>query len=395
MESGPVILPDEMGRRRWQQPKPVKRDGSWTLRYRVYPPDAKPIRKRTVLGEVRTMTKREAERAAVELLARVNGGNAVGSPLITLQGFIERHWEPHHVSTLSAGTQGKYRSHVRNHILPALGSRRLDRITPEHIQVLLNRMTASWATKCDVRTVISSVYTKAMQWGYVEATRNPAKNVNIGRKKAAREKAILTHEQFDLLVQNLPEPSRSLVLLLDATGLRVSEALGLQWKHIDSPVKGWLRVEQRWYRGSLDVCKTERSARVVSYDTQREVDGAGGALSSLQAASAAATRLAPGDPNTFVFDRGDGEPYDDRELSKDQLRPALRALKLWKPGMGWHALRRKFATEIQAAGASDIETARALGHTRTSMTAEYTVMDIERLREIGEKRRRSQAVARS
>ena len=33
--------------------------------------------------------------------------------------------------------------------------------------------------------------------------------------------------------------------------------LGLQWKHLDL-VTGWVRIEQRWYRGDLDVVKSER-----------------------------------------------------------------------------------------------------------------------------------------
>jgi integrase len=44
--------------------------------------------------------------------------------------------------------------------------------------------------------------------------------------------------------------------------LRISEVLGLQWKHIDFNAGASL-VRQRWYRGDLDVVKSQKAVRDV------------------------------------------------------------------------------------------------------------------------------------
>jgi integrase len=44
--------------------------------------------------------------------------------------------------------------------------------------------------------------------------------------------------------------------------LRISEVLGVQWKHVDFR-RGVILVRQRFYRGDVDVVKSERSQRDV------------------------------------------------------------------------------------------------------------------------------------
>jgi hypothetical protein len=46
-----------------------------------------------------------------------------------------------------------------------------------------------------MRSIISSIFTKAEDWGYREG-RNPAHRVSLGRKKPKRERRILTDEQL-------------------------------------------------------------------------------------------------------------------------------------------------------------------------------------------------------
>src|SRR5205085_5021856 len=44
---------------------------------------------------------------------------------------------------------------------------------------------------------------------------------------------IVTREQAFKIIMTLPELERVLVLVIAATGLRISEALGLQWQDVD------------------------------------------------------------------------------------------------------------------------------------------------------------------
>ena len=86
----------------------------------------------------------------------------------------------------------------------------------------------------------------------------------------------------------------------------------------------------------------------------------------------------------YVFDRGDGQPWDDRKLMKDFLRPAARELGLYFPGLGFHSFRREVATRIQEAGASAVEAQLLLGHSRPQMTGHYTLLQRGRLEKLVE-----------
>ena len=152
------------------------------------------------------------------------------------------------------------------------------------------------------------------------------------------------------------------------TGCRISEVLGLQWKHLDLAT-GWVRIRQRWYRGDLDVVKSERSNRDLPLgylvdELKRLAESRGPA------------------PDDFVFDLGDGQPHDDRELLKI-IRWAARKLGFYFEGFGFHSFRRSNITRIQSTvGASALEAQLHAGHSRASMTGEYTQIEAERHQEL-------------
>ena len=82
-------------------------------------------------------------------------------------------------------------------------------------------------------------------------------------------------------------------------------------------------------------------------------------------------KLAPAQ-DSFIFGDGD-EPIDERNVLREQLRPALRSLGL-PVGTGWHCFRRLHASLLQQAGASGIETSKLVGHVAVSTTADYTII---------------------
>lgn len=391
--AGGATLDEIMGRRRYQRPSVLKRTDVarpyWYVRARVdvraRDGSIRRTRKSLFLGycptttdvalraEREEVTKREAERQRDTLLAGVNRqAGPIGSDL-TLGEFVATHWLPRHVETLGSGTAAKYRSHLRVHLLPRFSALKLDAVTAAKIQDMLNDLAAagrSWHTRTDILVVLSSCFTKAGHWGLF-AGRNPCEVVEVGRKRLARTKRILTPAETALLVEALPELPRLLVEVCDATGCRISEALGLREKAIDFPRRGQALIAQRWYRGDLDECKSESSRRVVS----------------LGAAADALRERLKGDPERFIFARADGLPFDDRDLLRWHVRPALKALGLWTVGLGWHSFRRKAITEWQAAGASSIEAAKMAGHGRPSVTHDYTVLDEQRAEELARRRR--------
>jgi len=83
-----------------------------------------------------------------------------------------------------------------------------------------------------------------------------------------------------------------------------------------------------------------------------------------------------------VFDRGDGLPYDDRGLLQHFIRPAAVSLGFYWEGFGFHSFRRENITAIQEAGASAIEAQKHAGHSRQTMTGEYTLLQRKRQEEL-------------
>jgi len=381
-----------MGRRRYQRPKVEKRTDVkrpyWTARVRKqanvegrrarprlflgYCPTTTDPEKRKERGE---LTKPEAERRLARVLEEVNAPSTVATGSdVKLGEFARSHWIPRHVSNVGTGTAKKYRLHLKNHILPALGSLRLGDVTTLRIQDLVNDLRArgkSWHLRNDVLGILSSMFSKAQAWGFYPDPRNPCRDVELGRKTAVREKRYLKPDQVQLLIDSLDDVPALLVLLCDETGCRISEILGLQEKHIDYPEKGQALIAQRWSRGDLAETKNDGAKRLV---------GLGGAASGIRS-------MMTGDPEHFIFDRGDGLPLDDDRVLGDSVRPVLKALKLWTEGMGWHSFRRKAITEWQAAGASAIEAAKMAGHSKPVTTFDYTILDPERAKEIRRKRR--------
>ena len=72
------------------------------------------------------------------------------------------------------------------------------------------------------------------------------------------EAMILTPKQaFDVLM-HLQEPERTLTLLASATGLRISECLGLQWQDVNFE-QSQIHVRRTWTCGQVGVPKSKAS----------------------------------------------------------------------------------------------------------------------------------------
>jgi len=75
-------------------------------------------------------TKKEAERAQVELLARLDQGAYVELSKLTVAAFLRDHWLPGLRAQVRPGTWAEHKSKVEVHLAPALGGVLLQRLTP-------------------------------------------------------------------------------------------------------------------------------------------------------------------------------------------------------------------------------------------------------------------------
>jgi integrase len=161
-------------------------------------------------------------------------------------------WQESRVD-VTENTRLQHRSAVRM-LLPLLGDRRVDAITPADVADVVAALTAKGKAR---ETVRKSLLALAMILDHEGVAPNPARDkirVRLPRQERP-EIAPPTAAQVLAVHYLLPPRYRLPLLVLDATGMRLGELERLSWSDIDEP-------RQRW-RVSRAVAKTGR-ARWVS-----------------------------------------------------------------------------------------------------------------------------------
>lgn len=321
-------------------------------------------RERRILGFLDEITKKEAMRRRAEVLEAVNAGHVLVQSQVIFRDLVAQY-KAARLPILGAATAQVYMCHIENHILPEFGDKKLLEIDRAAVEGwLASKESLSWWTRSGLRGVLSALFRAARDWKLWSGD-NPATGARIGRKREVREKRLLTADQLQQILAAVSESTRFMILIAIVIGLRISEVCGLQWKDVDFDA-GTLTVARRWYRGDLDEPKTEASKR------QRQL---GPVLQEFR-------RRYPGPQalDSYVFVGDDGRtPPDERDILRYELRPALRRLKLYYAGFGWHAFRRQNVTWRQTVGgATPIEAQKAAGHGSLDMTMLYTLSDAER-----------------
>lgn len=359
---------------RYQDPK-IEKVGATRKYYRIRPyvptvlPDGKIERRRkdVRLGWCDEITASQAKALKQAMMAAVNAGPIVIQSQIQF-GALAAKFEAARIPQLGSATQGKYRAHLKNHVLPAFADMKLCDIDRPTVEAwLASKAEMSKATRLDLRNLLSAVFTQAANWKLWSGD-NPAKGAAVGRGGAVREKRKLSESDIARFLAAIPdtricsaEAARVLVLTSLMTGLRVSECLGLQRSDVSG---GWITVERRWRRGDVSTPKSIRSAR------RRFV----GALEA---------RLLALSPGAWVFAGHDGEPPDDRDLQQHVFRPAAEAVGIYHAGFGMHTMRRMYVSYQVEEGASPLEAMARAGHSTIGTTMLYLLEDRNREAEVG------------
>lgn len=312
------------------------------------------VRRSIVIGTVAEFTTRRlAMHALSDRLRLLNSGRQRPQPMRTLKDFVQKDWEPVVLPTLKYATQKHYKYILKAHLIPAFGEFRLTDISREAIQnFLLTKLREeySWESVHHFRCALSKVLGSAEEWNYLAD--NPVRKTRLPRREYKQERPILAPAQVWRLMIALPEPARSVAMLLVLTGLRIGELLALRWKSVDLGAQT-LRVTATVYEGHFDTPKTRRSARTIPLGPKT--------LSILSVLHKRAH-----DPGALVFSTRSGQPLCRRNLLHRHLQPTCRKLGL--PRMAWHSLRHCHATLLDAAGAPLGTVQALLGHSSPEVT---------------------------
>ena len=363
---------ERMARRRYQDPKP-KREGNWWY-LRIWQDEfvgGESTRKRQRIKLApASMPEREVKKIAAEMLRPVNQGLISVGSAVVFEQYVESTYIPTVLPLLAKTTQDCYEGIIGKYLKPNFQNMYLRDLTPLTLQRYFSGMTAegvAYPTIVKVRDALSSILRSAVRYGFL--VKNPLDGLQLPPdKRGRRSKPVVSPEQFDNLVELVPEPYATMLYVAVWTGLRVSELIGLRWRsiHADS-----ITIEQRYCRGDWASPKSEASAATIG--VQPNVLARIHRLKTLTVdvrAGRAVRRykLVKADgPDDLVFQSvKEGKPMRDNNILKRFIKPAAKNLGL--SFVNWRCLRTSHATWLVQAGADPKSVQGQMRHSRVSTT---------------------------
>jgi len=221
-------------------------------------------RRTKFIGSVREFpTKTSAWRAA-EPFRRLVENPVSSNPVVTVNNIVDQYRSEKMPRRFS--TRRGYEAWLNNHILPRWRNCPLTDLQARPVELWLQSLTLSPKSRVHVRGLIHALWDYAMWRGDAATQRNPMELVTIkGATKRMRRPRSLTVEEFQLFLEQLEEPIRTIALVCVCFGLRISECLALRWSDVDW-LNSKLRVERAIVRQQVDDVKTTYSGKLMSID---------------------------------------------------------------------------------------------------------------------------------
>lgn len=264
-------------------------------------------------------------------------------------------------------TWHRYDELMRLHVIPIVGNVPLEKLSPQHVQSLLNAKVAngklSGRTVFHIRSVLRTALGQAVRWGLV--MRNAAALTDAPRVED-KERAYLTQDAAARLLEAAGiDRLEALYVLTLALGLRQGEALGLRWDDVDLDAKR-LRVRHALQRVErvlrLVETKTPKSRRTLTLPTAVVDALRAHRERQLFERRAAAERW---NDTGFVFTTTIGTPLDAANVRHGFAALVKRADL---PPMRFYDLRHSCATFLLTMGIPARVVMEILGHSQIAFT---------------------------
>jgi integrase len=323
--------------------------------------------RRPALGVHGRITCDLARTKAQQWLARVALGEDPSEDLRearakpTVREFSERYLDEHARPKKKPSSVKSDISNLNNHVLPALGKKRLDLVTRIDIQRLHAKMVGRPGAANHVMGLLGKMFNLAEKWGLRPDGTNPCRHIEKypGRKM----ERYLSTEEFGRLARilNQAEMDGSIFIgairairLLIFTGCRLGEILSLKWDYIDFENK----------RINLPDSKTGRKTIYLS----------GPAIEVLNSVP-----RVPDNPHVLVgrFDRGHMTRMG-HQWEQIRKRADLNDVRM-------HDLRHSYASVAANLGESLPMIGKLLGHTQAQTTTRYAHLAADPVKEAAER----------
>lgn len=285
-------------------------------------------------------------------------------------------WWDSYKNTVKPNTEKTVKSYLEAHLLPAFGEYRLDKLTTPVIQKQVNK----WANKANRQSKnafgsyhkLVGLNKRILKYGVSLQLleHNPATDVIVPRKKQEKKTEIKfldkqALKQFlnylDTLDQAKYKNLFNIVLYktLLATGLRIGEAMALEWSDIDLD------------NGVIDVNKTLNnrieinSPKSMASYRQISIDKATILMLKQYKNRQQVKAWELGRSEKIVFSNFTGKYFDPNNI-RNQLYKHFKNAGV--PNVRFHGLRHTHATLMLNAGMSPKDLQHRLGHSNITMT---------------------------
>lgn len=298
----------------------------WVYRWREDTPGGRVNRKK-ILGNVEQLPTKLAALKAAEPFRTNTLAENTAVP-VTIDHAV-KHYTEHELPFKAYSTQRTTTVTLETWVSPRWGEYRLADIRAVDVESWLRGITLANSTKAKIRNVMHALFAHACRYDWMNT--NPITHV---RQSAKRMKVpdVLEAEELRNLIAALENPARMLVFLTAATGLRISEALGLAWSDVDFRDRA-IRLNRSIVHQRIGELKTEASQKPVPMD---------GALAAALTEWREQTWYRQPQDWVFASPKYKGrQPYWPETLLRGSVQPTAKRVGITKK-IGWHSFRRTF-----------------------------------------------------
>ena len=322
----------------------------------------------------------DAEKLLAELVKRAHRGETVVSEKLTLGEYLTERWLPVQETRLRRSSFEAYRRNIELHVVPGLGKRQLDQLTPDDIDLFYAALLKGGRKKRpgekgpakglapktvhNIHVMLNKALSDAARKGTV--VRNVVALADAPSLEAQKRREIKAWEIDQLVVFLDAIASHRMGAAFEFaanTGMRRGEVLGVRWRDIDLDAR---RVSVRQalvsvsYKVSISDVKTGTSRRTI--DIEEDL------VQVLRDWRKVRTEERDGVepvPDDLVFVKADGtSPHPD---VFSQLFDRTVA-KLDIPDISLHDLRHTHATLLLKSGVPIKVVSERLGHANIAFT---------------------------
>jgi len=344
-------------------------------------------------------TLEDARRAKATRVADIGRGEFEERSRVSLREYAEP-WIERYLGRgrggFREGTRDEYRRQLEQYVYPYFNGAKLTEVTPSRVAEFVAwlcdekaqgrrvdearrkaeaaklgvplssvdkdkeaKLALSDATIRNVLAPLRACLASAVREGLIRS--NPARDVDLPHRPTAEESEeeqvrSMTRSELDTLLALIPDRHRLMFRLLAATGLRISEAIALKWRHLElegsSP---HVKVRRALVKGRMGPPKSRHGRRRVPLDHElvvvlrrhrKDTDWPGA--------------------EDLVFPAGNGKPLSQPNLYRAALKsPREEANLAW---VGFDTFRHTCASMLFAEGRNAVQVQRWLGHHSPAFT---------------------------